>query len=72
MYIIEDVLKSIPFNLLNNFKIIYEKNYKIKNYTYMTLLTNNTYVQGVILLNETLKKVKSKYPLIVLVTNEVA
>lgn len=44
----------------------------MENYTYMTLLTNNTYVQGVILLNETLKKVKSKYPLIVLVTNEVA
>lgn len=44
----------------------------MENYTYMTLLTNNTYVQGVILLNETLKKVKSKYPLIVLVTEEVA
>lgn len=44
----------------------------MENYTYMTLLTNNTYVQGVILLNETLKKVKSKYPLTVLVTNEVA
>lgn len=44
----------------------------MENYTYMTLLTNNTYVQGVILLNETLKKVKSKYPLVVLVTEEVA
>lgn len=44
----------------------------MENYTYMTLLTNNTYVQGVILLNETLKQVKSKYPLVVLVTNEIA
>lgn len=42
-----------------------------KNYAYITLLTNDKYFPGVILLNETLKVVKSKYPLYVMITEDV-
>ena len=40
--------------------------------SYITLLTDDSYVYGVVLLLESLKKVKSKYPLIVLVTKNVS
>ena len=43
-----------------------------KNYSYVSLLTNDSYIYGIILLNETMKKVKSKYPLHVLVTEKVS
>lgn len=41
------------------------------NYSYVTVLTNDSYVLGVLLLSESLKKVNSKYPLTVLLTNNV-
>lgn len=44
----------------------------MEKYSYITLLTNDTYVYGVILLNQTLKQVKTKYPLLVLITNNVS
>ena len=44
----------------------------MKNYSYVTLLTDDTYAYGVILLNESLKQVKSKYPLHVLITESVS
>ena len=44
----------------------------IKNYSYVTLLTNDSYSYGIILLTESLKKVKAKYPLHVLVTPNVS
>lgn len=44
----------------------------MKNYSYVTLLSDDTYAYGVILLLESLKTVKSKYPLHVLVTDEVS
>jgi len=40
----------------------------MNNNIYITLLGNNSYLQGVLLLNYSLKQVKSKYPLLVLVT----
>ena len=43
-----------------------------KNYSYVTLLTNDSYSYGVILLFESMKKVKTKYPLHVLVTENVS
>ena len=43
-----------------------------KNYSYVSLLTNDTYVYGIILLVESMKKVKTKYPLHVLVTKDVS
>lgn len=44
----------------------------MNNYTYMTMLTNDNYVYGVIMLFDSLQKVKSQYPLTVLVTEDVA
>ena len=43
----------------------------MKNYSYVTILTDDSYVQGVVLLKETLKQTESKYPLFVLVTDNV-
>ena len=43
-----------------------------KNYSYVTLLTNDSYSYGVILLFESMKQVKTKYPLHVLVTPNVS
>lgn len=63
--ILKNVFLNIPIKLKDNL-------YNIKNYTYMALLTNNTYLQGIILLNETLKKVQTRYPLTVLVTKDVS
>lgn len=40
--------------------------------SYVTLLTNDSYVYGVILLAESLKQVKAKYPLHVLIIDEVS
>ena len=44
----------------------------MNNYSYVTLLTNDSYIYGVIMLNGSLQKVKSKYPLTVLVTDQVS
>jgi hypothetical protein len=44
----------------------------MENYSYISLLTNDTYVYGIILLSESLKRVKSKYPLNVLITEDVS
>ena len=43
-----------------------------KNYSYVSLLTDDTYTYGVILLAETLKQVNSQYPLHILVTKNVS
>ena len=43
----------------------------MKNYSYITLLTNDSYVYGVALLVESMQRVKTKYPLHVLVIDEV-
>ena len=43
-----------------------------KKYSYVTLLTNDSYVYGVILLVESMKKVNTKYPLHVLIIDEVS
>jgi hypothetical protein len=45
---------------------------KKNNYSYITLLTNDSYSYGIILLVESMKKVKTKYPLHVLVTDKVS
>ena len=42
-----------------------------RNYCYVTLLTNDTYVRGVVLLNECLRRYESQYPLICMVTDNV-
>ena len=44
----------------------------MENYSYISLLTNDTYVYGILLLSESLKRVKSKYPLNVLITEDVS
>lgn len=44
----------------------------MKNYSYITLLTSDSYVYGVMMLNESLKQVNSQYPLLVLITNNVS
>ena len=44
----------------------------MENYSYVSLLTNNSYVYGIALLVESMKKVNTKYPLHVLVTDEVS
>lgn len=44
----------------------------MNNYSYVTLLTNDSYIYGVIMLNGSLREVKSKYPLTVLVTDQVS
>lgn len=41
------------------------------NYSYVTLLLDDSYIFGIILLNQSLKDVKSKYPLEVLVSSKV-
>ena len=43
-----------------------------KKYSYVTLLTNDSYVYGVVLLVESMKKVNTKYPLHVLIIDEVS
>ena len=43
-----------------------------KKRSYITLLTNDDYLYGIMLLSETLKQVKSKYPLTVLITKDVS
>ena len=43
----------------------------MNNYSYITLLSDDSYIYGVILLSESLKEVKSQYPLEVLVTPNV-
>lgn len=42
------------------------------NYSYVSLLTNESYIYGIILLYQSLLKVSSKYPLYVLVTKNVS
>ena len=42
------------------------------NYSYMTLLSDDSYIFGIILLNKSLKEVNSAYPLEVLVTSNVS
>ena len=42
------------------------------SYSYVTLLTNDNYIYGIILLAKSLKQVKSKYPLKVLITDNVS
>lgn len=43
----------------------------MNKYSYITLLSDDSYVYGVILLNETLKRTNAQYPLMVLVTPNV-
>ena len=43
-----------------------------KKYSYVSLLTNDTYAYGIVLLVESMEKVKTKYPLHVLVTKDVS
>ena len=45
---------------------------KEKNYAYVTLLTNDGYFPGAIILKESLKSVKTKYPLLCMVTPNVS
>ena len=44
----------------------------MKKYSYITLLTDDSYIFGIILLQKSLKEVKSQYPLKVLVTSNVS
>ena len=44
----------------------------MNKYSYITLLSDDSYIYGVILLSESLKAVKSKYQLEVLVTSNVS
>lgn len=44
----------------------------MKNYAYVSLLTNDSYAYGIALLVESMKRVKAKYPLHVLVTDKVS
>ena len=44
----------------------------MNNYRYITLLSDDSYIFGVILLHESLKKVNTQYPLEVLVTSNVS
>ena len=43
----------------------------MNKYSYVTLLSDDSYIYGIILLQESLKKVNTKYPLMVLVTSNV-
>ena len=43
-----------------------------KKYSYVSLLTNDTYTYGIVLLVASMKKVKTRYPLHVLVTDKVS
>lgn len=47
-------------------------NVRYKKYTYISMINTDSYVKGVICLYESLKKVKSKYPFHVLITEEVS
>ena len=42
------------------------------NYTYVTLLSSNNYIIGVIMLYKSLKSVKAKYPLFVLCSESIS
>jgi hypothetical protein len=42
------------------------------NYAYITLLSSEEYIFGTVILNKSLQKVKSKYPLIVCLTNNLS
>ena len=42
------------------------------NYSYVTLLTDDTYTYGIVLLVETMKQTNTKYPLHVLITEDVS
>lgn len=44
----------------------------MNNYSYITLLSDDSYIYGIILLHETLKSTNAKYPLTVLVTSNVS
>ena len=44
----------------------------MKNYAYITLLTNDDYLPGVLLLREGLRMTHSEYPLITMVTEDVS
>lgn len=44
----------------------------MNNYAYITLLSNDNYVPGVVLLKATLDAVNTKYPLIVLLPNKLS
>jgi len=44
----------------------------MNNYRYITLLSDDSYIFGVILLQESLKRVDSQYPLEVIVTPNVS
>ena len=44
----------------------------MKNYSYVTYLTDDTYAYGVCLLVESMSRVNTKYPLHVLITDEVS
>jgi len=44
----------------------------LKNYSYVTFLSNDSYTYGVALLVESMSRVKTKYPLHVLVTDNVS
>lgn len=44
----------------------------MNNYSYITLLTNDSYVYGIVLLVESMKQVDTQYPLHVMVTKQVS
>jgi len=44
----------------------------MKKYSYISLLTDDSYAYGITLLVESLHKVKTKYPLHVLITEDVS
>lgn len=44
----------------------------MKNYSYVTLLTTDNYVQGVVLLKASLERVGAKYPLSVMITDNLS
>ena len=44
----------------------------MKNYSYVTFLSNDSYTYGVALLVESMSRVNTKYPLHVMVTNKVS
>lgn len=44
---------------------------QVKNYAWVTLITSQDFLQGAILLKQNLKKVKSIYPLITIITDNI-
>ena len=44
----------------------------MKEKTFITVLTSESYFEGVLALNESLKRVKAKYPLTVLINNNIS